>query len=153
MTIPHEIVEIITGFIGTCGFAVLFNVRGKQFLFSALGGLFSWTLFVIFSQFIPGEVVNYFLVSFLMSIYAEVMARKLKSPASAFATLSLIPLIPGGSLYYTMAYAFEADFDRFLDKAVYTLQLAAALALGVIVATVLTRMILEWLQKLRAVKR
>ena len=153
MTVPAELVQIITGFIGTCGFAVLFNVRGKRCGFVVLGGLISWSLFVLFDQFIASEAVNYFIVSFLMSIYAEILARILKTPASAFVTLALIPLIPGGSLYYTMAYAFEADLSRFIDKAVYTLQLAAALALGVIFATVLIRLLLERVHKLRTVGR
>ncbi|MBQ1965266.1 MAG: threonine/serine exporter family protein, partial [Clostridia bacterium] len=45
-------------------------------------------------------------VAFSMSVYAGIMARVLKTPATTFITTSLIPLIPGGSLYYTMAYAF-----------------------------------------------
>ena len=130
----QEIIQIITGFIGSCGFAILFNVRGRRLVFAALGGFISWTLFVIFSRFVPSEPANYFMVSFLISIYAEVMARALRTPTTTFIITALIPLIPGGSLYYTMAYAFESDLSRFLDKGIDTLQLALALALGVIVA-------------------
>lgn len=149
----QEIIQIITGFIGSCGFAILFNVRGRRLVFAALGGFISWTLFVIFSRFVPSEPANYFMVSFLMSIYAEVMARLLKSPTSAFITIALIPLIPGGSLYYTMSFALEADLEKFFHKAVYTLQLAAALALGIIVATMATRLLLGALNRIRRAER
>ena len=132
------ITQILAGFVGSIGFGVLFNVRGKKLLMASLGGLVSWGLFLILSVFINNEPLNYFIVALLMSVYAEFMARKLKSPTTCFITISLIPLIPGGSLYYTMAYAFQSDIEKFAGKGIYTLSLAAALALGVIVATTIT---------------
>ena len=134
-----EIIRILAGFVGTIGFSVLFNVRGKRLVLAALGGLFSWFLFVILGNFIENEVVNYFLVSFAVSIYAEIMARVAKTPTTTFITTSLIPLIPGGSLYYTMANAFGGNMESFLQKGIYTLELASALALGIIVSTTVTQ--------------
>lgn len=139
MITQAEIIQILSGFVGTLGFAVLFNIRGKRFLFGGIGGFLSWSLFVLFSRFLPSEPVNYFLVAMLISAYAEIMARVLKTPTTTFITISLIPLIPGGSLYYTMAYAFESKSALFLEKGVYTLKLAAALALGIIITTTATR--------------
>ena len=135
------ITQILAGFVGSIGFGVLFNVRGKKLLMASLGGLVSWGLFLIVSVFINNEPLNYFIVALLMSVYAEFMARKLKSPTTCFITISLIPLIPGGSLYYTMAYAFQSDIEKFAGKGIYTLSLAAALALGVIVSTTVTKVL------------
>lgn len=140
----NEFLQIIAGFIGSLGFAILYNIRGKRLLFAALGGLFSWGLFIIFNKIIPNEALNYFLVAFIISVYAEIMARVIKTPTTTFITTSLIPLIPGGSLYYTMTYAFESDIERFIQKAIYTLQLASALALGIIVATTLTKLLINF---------
>lgn len=141
-----EILQIVTGCIGSLGFALLFNVRGKRLWVAALGGLLSWLIFLLLSRFIDSEPINYFIVSFFVSIYAEVMARVMKTPTTTFITTSLIPLIPGGSLYYTMAYAFQSDASRFVEKAVYTLELAAALALGIIAATAFTKLIYSGLR-------
>lgn len=135
------ITQILAGFVGSIGFGVLFNVRGKKLLMASLGGLVSWSLFLILSVFINNEPLNYFIVALLMSVYAEFMARRLKSPTTCFITISLIPLIPGGSLYYTMAYAFQSDIEKFAGKGIYTLSLAAALALGVIVSTTVTKVL------------
>lgn len=143
----YEMLQILTGAIGTFGFAVLFNIRGMRLTAATLGGFLSWLFFVVLNIFIKNEPLNYFIVAFLMSMYAEIMARVLKTPTTTFITVSLIPLIPGGSLYYTMAYAFESDMERFLEKAIYTLQLASALALGIIVATNLTRIVLSTVNK------
>lgn len=134
-----EIIQILTGCVGSIGFGILFNIRGKRLVAVAFGGLLSWLLFVVLGKFIPNEPMNYFLVAVIISIYAEIMARLLKTPTTTFITTELVPLIPGGSLYYTMAYAFEGNLETFLQKAIYTLQLASALALGIIVSTTVTR--------------
>lgn len=138
-----EIIRIISAFIGTLGFAVLFNIRGKRLVFAALGGLLSWSLFEIIDIFINNEVIIYFVVALLSSFYAEIMARVLKTPTTAFIITSLIPLIPGSSLYYTMAYAFHSDVDRFMQKGIYTLELASSLALGIIIATTVVNIVLK----------
>lgn len=134
-----ELMQVLTGFIGSLGFAITFNIRGKRLAFAALGGFMSWFMFVILNHLISNEPINYFIVALTVSFYAEVMARILKTPTTTFVTTSLIPLIPGGSLYYTMVYAFQNNNDLFLDKGIYTLELASSLALGIITATALTR--------------
>ncbi len=136
-----EIIQLSAGLIGSLCFGILFNMRGKRLIAAAVGGLMSWGLFLILSHFVSNEPINYFIVASVVSLYSEVMARILKTPASPIVTTSLIPLIPGGSLYYTMACAFESNFTLFLDKAVSTLKLASALALGIIVVTALSQLL------------
>ena len=134
----NELTQILAGCVGTFSFAVLFNIRGKRLWAAALGGLLSWTFFLLLGRVIPSDPVNYFIVALLLSFYAEIMARVLKTPTTTFITTSLVPLIPGGSLYYTMASAFESNMGRFLEKGIATLQMASALALGIIVAAAVT---------------
>lgn len=128
-----QIVQIFAGFVGSIGYGVLFNLRGKRLVWGAIGGLLSWSIFVLLSLFISNEIINYFFVSVLISIYAEIFARILRTPTTPLIITSLMPLIPGGSLYYTIAAVFNESLDVFFEKAFYTLKLAAALALGVIV--------------------
>ncbi len=135
----NAVVQIITGTIGTLGFGVLFNIRGKRLIAAALGGMLSWSLFLLLQLIIPSEPVNYFIVSLLTAFYCQLAAIKLKTPTTIFITTTLIPLVPGGSLYYTMAYAFDTNLEKFIGKAIYTLQLASALALGIIVATTIIK--------------
>ena len=135
----EQLIQVIFGFLGSLGFAILFNVKGKKMIFASLGGLMSWAFFVVLSYLIPSEPVCYLIVSIVISIYAEVCARVLKAPTTIFIIISLIPLIPGGSLYYTVASAFDSSFGVFSEKAIYTLKLAAALALGMIIVLAVWR--------------
>lgn len=127
------LVQIITGCLGSAGFALLYNIRGKRFVFSALGGLLAILFYILFGFIIENEILNYFICAALVSLYAEIMARVLKTPTTTFIITSLIPLIPGGSLYYTMTGAFSGNLESFIEKGLYTLGLAGALAAGIIV--------------------
>ncbi len=147
-----ELLQILTGGIGSLGFALLFNIRQSRLVAASCGGLMSWALYLLLYRFISSEPVCYFIVALACSLYAEIMARKLRSPATAFITTALIPMVPGGSLYYTMAYSFDNDLEKFLERAVYTLKLAGALALGIIVATTLTKLYMKQLNRRKATK-
>ncbi len=127
------ILQITTGFVGSIGFAVLYNIRGIRFVFASLGGLFSWSAYLGLGAFIPNEVARYFIVAALISLYAEIMARLLKTPTTTFIITSLIPLIPGSSLYYTMTNAFLGNGGDFIERGIMTLSLSGALAAGIIV--------------------
>ena len=87
------------------------------------------------------EPIRYFIVAILVSIYAEILARLLKTPTTTFIMSSLIPLIPGGSLYYTMSSLFSGTLEGFLDRGIYTLELTVALALGIVLSGAIARMI------------
>lgn len=147
-----QIIQIITAFLGTLGFTILFNIRGIRLVVTAVGGLLSWALFVAFSFVLHNEIINYFLVALIISFYAEIMARILKTPATPIFTTSLIPLIPGSSLYYTMSSALNSNAGDFSERAVVTLQLASALALGIIVATASTNIFFKALALISAKK-
>lgn len=136
-----NIIQVIMGLCGTIGFGVLFNIRGKKLLFGSLGGMLSWLIFLLLGLVIEHEVIRYFLVSILMTVYSEIFARVIKTPTTTFCIVSLIPLIPGGALYYSVAYALNNDITNFIPKAVHTIELAAALSLGIVIVTAVSRYI------------
>ena len=138
-----EINLIIGGFLGSLGFALLYHIKGKRLIAAAGGGILCCALFVLLGLVIKNEPVIYFLVSLATSIYSEILARALKTPTTTFIITALIPLIPGGALYYTMSSAFEGNFDIFLNNAISTLLLALALALGVCMAVAGTRFVMR----------
>jgi uncharacterized membrane protein YjjB (DUF3815 family) len=133
-----ELLQIVTGFLGSVGFAILFNIRGKRLAAASVGGGLSWLFYLLLNRLFSNDVLCYFLVSVLLAIYAEVMARMLKTPTTTFITTGLIPLVPGSSLYYTMTYAFSRQGEAFLEKGIHTLGLAGALAFGIILVAGVT---------------
>ena len=137
----EQLIQILAGVIGTLGFAVILNIRGKRLSVTVIGGFAAWSLFLLLGKIIPGEPMRYFIVALVISFYSEIMARVLKTPTTTFITTALISLVPGGSLYYTMSYALIGNYTSFLSRGIYTLKLASALALGIIVAAAATRVV------------
>ena len=127
-----DYLQIAMGLLGSLGFSVLFNVRGKKLIFAALGGGLSWTLYLLLAPIIPGEFARYFLSSFFVAVYAEFFARRLRTPATTFLIPSIIPHVPGGALYHTMRYALQKQWPACFSQAFYTIKLALGLALGIV---------------------
>lgn len=129
------LVEVLASLLGTLGFGYLFNIRGKKLVFAALGGMMAWALFLLLGVWIQGEVLRYFIVSLCSTVYAEILARRLKTPATTFCIINLIPLVPGGALYYTTTTALSGNLELFVPKLINTVQLAVALSLGIVIIT------------------
>ena len=81
------------------------------------------------------DVVRYLLASILITIYAELCARRLKTPNTVFLMSAVIPLVPGSKLYTTMVYAVLLDLDNLIRTGLHTLLLAGAIAAGIILVS------------------
>lgn len=135
----NPFVQILMGTLGTLGFNILFHIRGRKLWLSTLGGLISWAVFLALEPLHAGEAVRYLVSAATITVYAEVLARVEKTPTTTFLVPSIVPLIPGGALYYTMNYALNKQWSAFAQQAFYTLQLAFSLAAGIIAVTTLMR--------------
>jgi uncharacterized membrane protein YjjB (DUF3815 family) len=133
-----NLLQLITAALGSLGFSLVFNVRGKPLLWGAVGGLLAWGSYLFFKAQGTSDVVGYLLASMLITVYSEVCARWFRAPATVFLMSSAIPLIPGGSLYRTMVCAVKMQGMEFLRVGTHTMLLAAAISAGIIlVSTVL----------------
>lgn len=145
----QDIIQLITGTLGSLGFSLLYNLRGRKLLIASLGGLLAWSVYLVFRKVVPDESIRYLIASAVITVYAEVFARVLKTPTTSFLVPAVIPLVPGGSLYYTMNHALNTQWQPFISRAFYTLQLALCIAVGIIAVTTLTRITMMILRKLR----
>ena len=143
------IIQILMGYLGSLGFNLLFNIRGRKLFLASFGGFISWTVFLLLEPLLPAEPIRFFLAAAAVTVYGEVFARIEKTPTTTFLVPSIIPLIPGGSLYYTMNYALNKQWAEFSQRGFYTLQLALSLAVGIIAVTTLTRLLTLLRKKIR----
>ena len=129
------IMQLVTAFVGSWGFAMLFHVRRERLLPASLGGLLAWGVYLLMGFVSGQDVVRYFFASVALTVYAEVMARVVKCPATLFLVTASIPLVPGGSLYRTMQFFMQNDLDALSRQALTTVLLAVAIAVGMLVPT------------------
>ena len=135
------IMQLVTAFIGSWGFAMLFHVRKERLLPASLGGLLAWGIYLLMGLVSDQDVVRYFIASVVITVYAEVLARVVKCPATLFLVTAAVPLIPGGSLYHTMEYFMENDLGSFSYQALNTVLLAVAIAAGMLFPTSIFQLI------------
>ncbi len=143
----NDIIQILMGYLGTLGFNILFNLRGKKLWLASFGGLLSWTVVLLLDTWLPSETMRFFLGSAAGALYGEILARVEKTPTTTFLVPSVIPLIPGSALYYTMNYALNKQWHLFGQQAFYTLTLAGALAVGIIAVTTVFRLLTALVHK------
>lgn len=131
----EAVLSVVTSFFGSLGFTLLYNTRGKRILIPSLGGAAFWGIYLIFLHYVKNEYLGFFAVAILITIYAEIWARILKTPATTVLMPTVIPFIPGGALYYAVSAALRMDMPVFAEKARLALGLAVALAAGIMVVT------------------
>ncbi len=149
MSISEVVTQIATAFLGSFGFSVLFNLRRTKLLIAALGGMLSWSLFLLLGLWFSGEPIRYFFASAFVTVYAEIFARIKKTPTTSYLVPGFIPMIPGGALYSTMKYALNGEWQLFGETAAYTVQLALGIAAGIIVVSSAMRMAVAVFRYLR----
>ena len=133
------IIQIISAFVGSIGFAIFFKMKGKQIPFAGLGGAVTWAVYLAVQTQFDGYFVPYLVASIFVALYAEVMARINRAPAWIFITSAAVPLIPGGSLYYTMAGLVNGDQELFMTSGRSALIIALAISLGFVLEAIIAR--------------
>lgn len=135
------LIQLAAAFFGTLGFALIFQVRRKLLFWTALGGMISWAVYLVLDYALHTIFVPYMCAAVAAALYAEIMARIQKVPATTYLILALIPSIPGGALYYTMSNVVMKKWPEALADGKRTLQYALAIAVGISIVWALTQII------------
>lgn len=122
-------------FVGCIGFSVYFNIHGPGIVVCCLGGVLTWSAYLLALHLGVGVIYSNLLGGIVASVYAEIMARVRRFPAISYLVVSLFPLLPGAGVYYTMAYAVENNMTKFSAKGFETGAVAGALALGILLVS------------------
>ena len=130
------VVQLIAALLGALGFSLVFGLHKRHLLLASLGGLLTWGVYLLIYHFLP----NLFFANLMASVFAvsaaEVLARWRKCPATLFLVPSIIPLVPGSSLYYTMSCAVQRDVARMNEYGNQLLTAAFAIAAGISFVTI-----------------
>ncbi len=133
--------------VGCIGFAILFNIHGPGSLLCAFGGLLAWAVYSLVLRLGGNDLAGYFFAAVVSSAYSETMARIRKYPAISYLVVSIFPLIPGASIYYTMTEAVGGDMSAFADKGTHTIAIACFLAVGILLVSTSVRLFRVWQHK------
>lgn len=123
--------QLLSAFVGSMGFALVFGMRRRYLFAASLGALLGWGVYLLTEHFLSNSFLPPLLAAAFALSYSEIMAKALKTPATLFVVPAIIPLVPGGSLYYTMSYAVHRDMANARVYGTRTLESALAIAAGI----------------------
>lgn len=137
--INEFVLPCLYAFWACLAFSFIVNVRGKMLFFAPLGSSLGWLTYLL-CGLAAGDLVCYYFATVVVSIYAEIMARVHRAPATGFLLIGLFPMVPGGGIYYTMEYCIRGDTSMFLETGLHTFGIAGCLALGVLTVSSIVRL-------------
>lgn len=129
-------IQLASAFFGSAGFAMIFHLPRRHLLVASLGGIFSWGIYLAVGTVAEGVFFPALVASAFSALYAEVLARWRDVPSLLFVIPTVIPLIPGAPLYYTMSFAVAGAWDQVAQYALRCGQFALGIAAGMCVTWV-----------------
>ena len=83
------------------------------------------------------------IAAFVVCLWAELMARVRKAPATIFLIPGIIPLLPGGALYYAMSGMINKEQMLFVGKGMETIYIAVGIVGGIQFASEIVRVMMR----------
>lgn len=139
----EAIIQILCAGLGTLGFALFFQVRKQHLITASLGGALSWLCYLAVRENCAGVFLSSLVASAVICLWSEAMARVRKAPANVFLIPGIVPLLPGGALYYAMSGIVSGDLEQFVQKGKETALVAVGIAGGIVIGSEIVRLIMS----------
>lgn len=131
----------IYALIGSLGFGIIFNIKGKNLIMAAFGGGLAWIIFQLSTIVNLSTSTSLFIATLGVSIYSEIMATLMKAPVTIFVICSIIPLVPGSGMYYTTFESVQGNITTSLNLGIETLFNAGAIAIGITLVSSISKIL------------
>ncbi|MBQ8407822.1 MAG: threonine/serine exporter family protein [Clostridia bacterium] len=132
-------VVLASSTVATMGIVMMFGIERRVLLWALLSSLICCGSYEITIMLGGSLLVASMIASALTAAYSDVMAHWLKVPATVMIIPGIVPLVPGGKLYYTMLGAVSSDMEMFSVYGKEALLGAAGIAIGIVAVTAVSR--------------
>lgn len=137
--IINWMLQVFSAIFTSFGFGIIFRVRGINLIHTSIAGGMSWLIYLYTTRIGMGLGMSYFLATLTLSLYAEIVSIKRKTTVTAILVPALIPLAPGGAVYYTMYNILAQNYSVALEKGTSSFIMAGSMAVGVFTATTIIK--------------
>lgn len=141
MDILKTLMEILLIGIG-CGLLGIPMEAGNEDLpLNALLGGICYGSYLYVSRITGNLLLATFAGSLTLAFLAIYLTRRTKKPMQVYLVTSIIPLLPGYNIFRMVLSFIEADYADSLQNANLTLQILALIAISLIIASSVTRIL------------
>ena len=141
------LIQILMGAIGTLGFSIYFRVSERNVAAATFGGALGWGVYLLCFHLWGNVFAANVVATAVVYFWSVAMARELKAPSNTYLIPGIIPLLPGGPLYYTMAGLVGGDRALFTKNGTTTMLVTFGMVTGMVAAAVVFYYILKLQQK------
>ena len=131
-------------FLISASIGILYRIPRKLLVYASLVGVAAWL--IMYYTMIAGAtiVLADFLASIAIGVMAEILARRLKKPATIFIIPGFIPLVPGGDAYISMLYMVKGQYVNGVAMGMQTVLTGGAIAFGIFVSSTIIRLVINY---------
>jgi uncharacterized membrane protein YjjB (DUF3815 family) len=133
--------QIVTSFIATGAFGIIFNIPKQSLLKCGLVGMIGWMIYYLLAFYKLDVVMATFVASFSIGVMSQLYARFYRTPSIIFSVSGIIPLVPGGMAYDAMRNFVENDYDIAITLAAKAFMISGAIAFGLVFSEVINQVI------------
>ncbi len=128
------LMHFIYGFFATFGFALIFQTPKRAVIISSIIGGIGWIINK-YLGILENTVVSTIVAALTIGILSAISSIVIKCPNLVIYLPAIIPLVPGGGMYYSMSYLINLDYGNFTTKVLETLVIAMTMATGIFLGT------------------
>lgn len=147
------VIQTLMGALGSVGFAIVFNTKGKRLGFFFLGGALAWAVYLLCVHNGANMFVGLMFATITAGLSSEILARVIHAPVLISLVPMLVPLIPGSDLYYCMDALIRSDKETFLVRGTSAITAAGAIGLGIICTTALSHIVFSIARHIHRTKK
>ena len=108
---PSIAVQLISCGVASMGFALVFKAAPGQSACAGIGGFINCAFYLLVLYFWGNNLAAVMAGATSVAAFAYVMSRIHRAPATIFLTTSIMPVIPGATLFYMMHGLVQADYN------------------------------------------
>lgn len=133
--------QMITSFVASAAFALLFNSPKNTLIKCGFVGMVSWMIYYLLVERGIDAVAASLVASFVVAVISQLFAKRFKTPVIIFNISGIIPLVPGGLAYDAMRHFVLNDYNIALQLAAKVLLIAGGIAVGLVLSEVLNQVL------------
>jgi len=142
--ISFYIQQLVTSFIASAAFGMIFNAPRKALLQCGFAGMVGWLLYILLQDMAVKPVTATVVAAFCVTMISHFFAKKYKTPIIVFSVSGIIPLVPGGVAYNALRHVAENQFDQAVQLGAQAFMISGAIALGLLLSEVINQVIRKW---------
>lgn len=126
--------QLVGCFFAAAFFALLFRTPIRLIVPASLTAVMGYALSIWAGNQLAADWAGILLGSLAAALIGEVLATKLRAPATIFLTVAVIPMVPGAGLYNTMLALVQGRPQDAAAAGSSTMLAAGGIALGLSIA-------------------